>query len=207
MKKILVAAAMLVASVIAADNASAQKFGVTAGLNFNTVDVKDVQLDAKAGFSAGITYLLDLPLGLSVQPALLYTQNSVDFHALLLEGVEGMQKVGSLKVPVSVQWGPDLIVARPFLDVTPYVGYSLSNKIEGGLEGIVKGETDLKNKFEYGVGIGAGVNVWKLQAIVRYNWNFGALGSIDDFKNIELGDLKTENSTYGGVTCTVAFFF
>lgn len=205
MKKILVAAAMLVASVIAADNASAQKFGVTAGLNFNTVDVKDVQLDAKAGFSAGITYLLDLPLGLSVQPALLYTQNSVDLS--VLESVEAMQKVGSLKVPVSVQWGPDLIIARPFLDVTPYVGYSLSNKIEGGLEGIVKGETDLKNKFEYGVGIGAGVNVWKLQAIVRYNWNFGALGSLDDFKNIGLGDLKTENSTYGGVTCTVAFFF
>lgn len=205
MKKILVAAAMLVASVIAADNASAQKFGVTAGLNFNTVDVKDVQLDAKAGFSAGITYLLDLPLGLSVQPTLLYTQNSVDLS--VLESVEAMQKVGSLKVPVSVQWGPDLIVARPFLDVTPYVGYSLSNKIEGGLEGIVKGETDLKNKFEYGVGIGAGVNVWKLQAIVRYNWNFGALGSLDDFKNIGLGDLKTENSTYGGVTCTVAFFF
>lgn len=205
MKKILVAAAMLVASVIAADNASAQKFGVTAGLNFNSVDVKDVQLDAKAGFSAGITYLLDLPLGLSVQPALLYTQNSVDLS--VLESVEAMQKVGSLKVPVSVQWGPDLIVARPFLDVTPYVGYSLSNKIEGGLEGIVKGETDLENKFEYGVGIGAGVNVWKLQAIVRYNWNFGALGSIEDFKNIELGDLKTENSTYGGVTCTVAFFF
>ena len=145
MKKILVAAAMLVASVIAADNASAQKFGVTAGLNFNSVDVKDVQLDAKAGFSAGITYLLDLPLGLSVQPALLYTQNSVDLS--VLESVEAMQKVGSLKVPVSVQWGPDLIVARPFLDVTPYVGYSLSNKIEGGLEGIVKGETDLKNKF------------------------------------------------------------
>ena len=83
------------------------------------------------------------------------------------------------------------------LDVVPHYGS----------DGKIKGETSLANAFEYGVGLCAGLNVWKLQAIVRYNWNFGALGSLDDFKNIGLGDLKTENSTYGGVTCTVAFFF
>ena len=132
MKKILVAAAMLVAGLLAADNASARGFGVTAGLNFNTANVKEVQLDAKAGFSAGFTYLLELPLGLSVQPSLVYTQKTADFSTI--GNIEAMQKVGSVNLPVSVQWGPDLIIARPFLDVTPYVGYSLSNKLEGGLK-------------------------------------------------------------------------
>lgn len=205
MKKILVAAAMLVAGLLAADNASARGFGVTAGLNFNTANVKEVQLDAKAGFSAGFTYLLELPLGLSVQPSLVYTQKTADFSTI--GNIEAMQKVGSVNLPVSVQWGPDLIIARPFLDVTPYVGYSLSNKLEGGLKGVVEGTTSLENKFEYGVGVGAGLNLWKLQAIVRYNWNFGTLGDFSDFKNLGVGDFKTENETFGGVTVSVAYFF
>lgn len=205
MKKILVAAAMLVAGLLAADNASARGFGVTGGLNFNTANVKEVQLDAKAGFSAGLTYLLELPLGLSVQPSLVYTQKTADFS--VIGNVEAMQKVGSVNLPVSVQWGPDLIIARPFLDVTPYVGYSLSNKLEGGIKGVVDGSTSLENTFEYGVGVGAGLNLWKLQAIVRYNWNFGTLGKLEDFKNLGIGDFKTENETYGGVTVSVAYFF
>lgn len=205
MKKILVAAAMLVAGLLAADNASARGFGVTGGLNFNTANVKEVQLDAKAGFSAGLTYLLELPLGLSVQPSLVYTQKTADFS--VIGNVEAMQKVGSVNLPVSVQWGPDLIIARPFLDVTPYVGYSLSNKLEGGIKGVVDGSTSLENTFEYGVGVGAGLNLWKLQAIVRYNWNFGTLGNLSDFKDLGLGDFKTENETFGGVTVSVAYFF
>lgn len=205
MKKILVAAAMLVAGLLAAGNASARGLGVTAGLNFNTANVKEVQLDAKAGFSAGLTYLLELPLGLSVQPSLVYTQKTADFSTI--GNIEAMQKVGSVNLPVSVQWGPDLIIARPFLDVTPYVGYSLSNKLEGGIKGVVDGSTSLENKFEYGVGVGAGLNLWKLQAIVRYNWNFGTLGNLSDFKDLGLGDFKTENETFGGVTVSVAYFF
>ena len=205
MKKILMAAAMLVAGLITAGTASARGFGVTGGINFNSVTVKDLQMDTKAGFNLGVTYLLDLPLGLSVQPSLVYSQNSLDYSTL--ESLEAMQKVGSVKLPVSVQWGPDLIIARPFIDVTPYVGYTLSNKLEGGLKGVVSGETSLENTFEYGVGLGAGVNIWKLQAIVRYNWNFGLLGELEDFKNLGVGDFKTENDTYGGVTVSVAYFF
>ena len=205
MKKILVAAAMLVAGLMTAGTASARGLGVTGGFNFNTVTVKDLQMDTKAGFNLGVTYLLDLPLGLSVQPSLVYSQNSLDYS--VLESIEAMQKVGSVKLPVSVQWGPDLIIARPFIDVTPYVGYTLSNKLEGGLKGLTSGETSLENTFEYGVGLGAGLNVWKLQAIVRYNWNFGTLGKLEDFKNLGIGDFKTENETYGGVTVSVAYFF
>ena len=38
-------------------------------------------------------------------------------------------QVGYLEVPVSFQWGPDLLLFRPFLDVSPYVGYALSRKV------------------------------------------------------------------------------
>ena len=185
--------------------ASAQGFGVIAGMNFNTAKISDVKLDSKAGWSAGFTYGVDLPLGFSIQPSLIYVQKAADYS--LVKGLDAQQKVSSINLPVSLQWGPDLIVARPFLDVTPYLGYSFSNKLEGGVAGVIKGETSLKNAFEYGVGIGAGLNVWRLQAIVRYNWNFGTLGDFSQLKELGFDDIKIGNETFGGVSVSLAYFF
>lgn len=203
MKRLLIAVASLL--LICSVQASAQGFGVTAGMNFNSTKIEDVKTDAKAGWNIGVTYGLDLPLGFSVQPSLVFIQKAADYSPV--DAVTAVQKVSSINIPVSVQWGPDLIVARPFIDVTPYLGYSMSNKLKGNLAGIVKGETSLANAFEYGVGLGAGLNVWKLQAIVRYNWNFGTLGKLSDFKDLQIGDFKTENETFGGISVSVAFFF
>lgn len=203
MKRFLIAVASLL--LICSMQASAQGFGVTAGMNFNSTKIEDVKTDAKAGWNIGVTYGLDLPLGFSLQPSLVFIQKAADYSPV--DAVTAVQKVSSINIPVSVQWGPDLIVARPFIDVTPYLGYSMSNKLKGNLAGIVKGETSLANAFEYGVGLGAGLNVWKLQAIVRYNWNFGTLGKLSDFKDLQIGDFKTENETFGGISVSVAFFF
>ena len=202
MKKLMtaLAAAMMLFSVQAY---AGGKFGVTGGLNFNTAKIKDVKMDAQAGWNVGLTYNLDLPLGFSLQPALVYTQKG----ALVgTDAVSVKQSVGSLNLPVSVQWGPDLLVARPFVDVTPYVGYSLVNKVTADVLGISTGDKG-KNSFEYGLGVGAGLDVWKLQVIVRYNWNFGVLGSLKDFTNIQLDDLKSENEKFGGISLHLAFFF
>ena len=202
MKKFItaLAAAMMLFSVQAY---AGGKFGVTGGMNFNSTKIKDVKMDAQAGWNVGLTYNLDLPLGFSLQPALVYTQKG----ALIgTDAVSVKQSVGSLNLPVSVQWGPDLLVARPFLDVTPYVGYSLVNKVETEVLGISAGDKG-KNAFEYGLGVGAGIDVWKLQVVVRYNWNFGVLGSLKDFTDIELGDLKSDNEKFGGISVHLAFFF
>lgn len=199
MKRILIIAAAMLMAV----TASAKGWGVTAGMNFNSAKIKEIKMDAQAGWNVGVTYAFDLPLGFSIQPSLVYTQKGALLaKSSLTEDVNVKQTVGSLNLPVSVQWGPDLIVARPFIDVTPYIGYSLMNKAK------LAGETiEGKNAFDYGLGIGAGVNVWKLQAIVRYNWNFGALGSIKDFTDIDLGALNPEDQTYGGISVHLAYFF
>lgn len=212
MKKVifLVAAALMAFS--ATVNAQVD-FGVTAGMNFNSAKIADVKMDTKAGWNAGVTLQVDLPLGFSLQPSVVYMHKAAGFEtpslsSTMLEDlkVQVLQTVGSVVVPVSVQWGPDLLVARPFLDVTPYIGYSLTNKMKGdfaGIEETVKGG----NGLDYGLGLGAGINVWKLQAIVRYNWNFGVLGNYKDFTDVDLGSLKTENETFGGITVSLAYFF
>ena len=211
---IIVVAAVLMAF---ATTAGAQvKFGVTAGMNFNSATINDVKMDAKAGWNVGATLQFNLPLGFSLQPSVVYMHKAAGFETPKIPNLssgfledlkaEMVQTVGSVVVPVSVQWGPDLIVARPFLDVTPYVGYSLTNKVKSdfaGVEETVKGG----NGLDYGLGLGAGINVWKLQAIVRYNWNFGVLGNYKDFTGVDLGDIKTDSETFGGITVNLAFFF
>lgn len=197
MKRILLVLASVL--VLASFSASAKGFGITAGMNFNSTKIKDMKMDAQAGWNVGLTYAFNLPLGFSLQPSLVYSQKS----ALVETVSDTKQTVGSINLPVSVQWGPDLLVARPFVDVTPYVGYSLFNKAKGDILDDIKGG----NGFEYGLGVGAGLNVWKIQAIVRYNWNFGVLGSLKDFTDIQVGNLTPEDQTYGGISVHLAFFF
>lgn len=204
MKRILTV--VLAALMLTGISASAQaKWGVTAGLNFNTSKFTEVDVKARTGWSVGGTCLVDLPLGFSVQPSLLYHQKGANITNEL------SQSMGFLELPVSVQWGPDLLVFRPFLDVTPYVGYALSNKFSASVAGIVLSDEGWKGKerFEYGLGLGAGVNVWKLQFIARYNWNFGSLYNVEGWDDIKphLKDLNSKSENFGGVTLSLAFLF
>lgn len=204
MKRILTV--VLAALMLTGISASAQaKWGVTVGLNFNTSKFSEVDVKARTGWSVGGTCLVDLPLGFSVQPSLLYHQKGANITNEL------SQSMGFLELPVSVQWGPDLLIFRPFLDVTPYVGYALSNKFSASVAGIVLSDEGWKGKerFEYGLGLGAGVNVWKLQFIARYNWNFGSLYNVEGWDDIKphLKDLNSKSENFGGVTLSLAFLF
>lgn len=204
MKRILTT--VLAVLLLAGLSASAQvKWGVTAGLNFNTSKFTEVDVKAKTGWSVGGTCLLDLPLGFSVQPSLMYHHKGANLTN------EISQTMGYLELPVSVQWGPDLLIFRPFVDVTPYLGYALANKFSASVAGLDVARSSWKNKerFEYGLGLGAGVNVWKLQFIARYNWNFGSLYTVQGWEDIlpNLKNLSAENENFGGVTLSLAFLF
>jgi hypothetical protein len=150
-------------------------------------------------------YLLciDVGSGFSIQPSLLYHQKGANITN------EVAQNMGFIELPVSVQWGPDLLVFRPFLDVTPYIGYALSNEVTTSLADFKFSSWQGKERFEYGLGIGAGINVWKLQVIARYNWNFGSLYNVEGWDDIksELKGLSAENENFGGVTLSLAFLF
>ncbi len=211
MKRLLVSviALFLIFSVQA--SAQIAKFGVTAGLNFNTAKFTEVDVKARTGWNAGVTCLLDLPLGFSVQPSLVYSQKNANITKTV------SQNMGYLELPVSVQWGPDLLVLRPFLDVTPYIGYAIANKtqLKADIAGLVSAEAetrewDGKQRFEYGLGVGGGVNVWKLQVVARYCWNFGSLYTNEtwsDIKDTLKDELNTKSRNFGGVNLSVAFFF
>lgn len=169
MKKLFL---VLAAFILIAANANAQSgFGVKAGLNFNSMsDIKIADLETsvqnKTGFHVGVVYKLKLPAGLALQPELVYTQKS---SSISYAGEKSENKMGYLQLPVNLQWGIDLVLFRPFIQVSPYVGYVVHTKTDFF-------QTDYE-KFQYGIGVGAGLEIWKFQLSGRYCWDLGDVGT------------------------------
>ena len=191
MKRFLAAAALFLMSLYFGDRLSAGNFGVLGGANFYSTNLKQINAETMTQWHAGIAYKVDLPLGFHVQPTLLYNVKGAD---LKLDDLD--LSVGYLEFMASLQWGIDLILFRPFIDVSPFVGYGVSSF--GDLKDIWKKDG---NPLECGIGLGGGLDIWRFQIAARYNWNFGRLISTTDSVNV------LKNANFGGVTLSLAYFF
>ncbi len=168
MRKIIVAFMFISLAMVSARAQSG--FGIKAGLNFNSMsDIKigdiETSIKGRTGFHVGVLYKLRLPLGLALQPELLYTQknSTVDYKSIKYDS-----KIGYLQLPVNLQWGLDLLLFRPFIQVSPYIGYAISKSSDISNHDF--------NNFQYGMGLGAGLEIWKIQVSGRYCWDLGKLG-------------------------------
>lgn len=199
MRKITIILSVL---LITAVSAYAQNgFGIKAGLNFNSMsDIKTndlkMSIQSKTGFHAGVLYRIKLPLGLALQPELLYSQKGSSIDLGIPEKAE--MKMHYLQLPVNLQWGVDLVLFRPFIMVSPYIGYAIAKGDD--LRNI---EWDDLNKFQYGIGVGAGLDIWKFQVTGRYCWD---LGKVSDF---DWGELSSaiKGGKNRGFELSLAFIF
>lgn len=156
--------------------ASAQGFIIKGGYNYNNVTIekgttaKDLQA-GKSGWQLGVGYQTHSTLGFSFQPELIYKVTGYK-----ISDIKDMN-LGYVEVPLNVQWGPNLLVARPFVFAGPYVGVKVSNQFRGSDWSETDVETVRKglNTAEWGLGAGVGLNLFKLQLTAKYNWNFGAI--------------------------------
>ena len=217
MKRILTVIALCVMTFWGSHTLRAGDFGVVGGVGFT--GIRNVSSDMVTGYHAGLTYKFNLPLGFAIQPSLLYNMKASQVNDALGGVAKFDYNMGYLELPVSLQWGPDLLLFRPFLDACPYIGYALTNdfKASAGSDarlsaGFVN-KWDGVNRLEYGLGLGGGLEVWKIQVTCRYNWNFGPLfdtsgnagavaETVENAKGVKLND---EN--FGGVTLSVALLF
>ena len=192
-------------------------FGIVGGASFT--GIKDISADLATGYHVGLTYKFHLPVGFAIQPSLLYHMKSSQVESAVVDLTTFDYKMGYLELPVSFQWGPDLLLFRPFLDVSPYVGYALNNELTASITSAAKLSAGFANKWdginrlEYGLGLGGGLEIWKVQVVCRYNWNFGQLfdasGKAAGADTI-LGNVKDSvlnNKNFGGVTLSVALLF
>ena len=203
MKKIITTALVGLALCISASaqNASCH-FGVLGGVSVNTfkgvTNIKDLAKGV-AGWQAGATLLVKLPAYFSIQP-------TVQFDRVIMRIPDALTiKQNVLDVPVPIQWGPDLGIIRPFIQAVPFVDFNLGGRAENN-----SGEArDIKEAFktaQFGVGVGGGFELWKLQLSFRYNWS---LGQWADLGNIPLdGTFKDYmDARRSGFVFSLAFFF
>lgn len=182
MKKILVLATLFM--LISVQGFS--QLGIKGGFNFTSFgDInlgKDATLktafEKKTGYHIGIVYKAKIPfIGLAIQPELLYSQVN---GSLEISGADAStipmvtdMKLTYLQLPVGLQWGLDLMLFRPYIQAVPYIGLSMGR--DNGTKNL---QWDI-NKFRYGIGLGAGIDIWKLQISGKYNWD---LGKVADFE-------------------------
>ena len=160
MKKLFVIAALF-ASMVAAN----AQIGVKGGLTLSTMNGADKPKENKsmALYEAGVLYKMDLGAGFAIQPALAYQVKG----AALKQANDVKSKTGFVELSVGAQWGPDLLAFRPYIFVEPYVGYGVTGTetLTGANTGITAEDINkalqntAKNKLEYGVGAGIGLEV------------------------------------------------
>lgn len=218
MKKTITSASVIIAMLlmfsISANGQS--RFGVMGGFSFSHAsDIGNRGTTTK--YNVGVTYQLKLPMGFSIQPSLLYHVKGARVGEI--GGIAGSSvnlTAGYLELPVSFQWGPDLLLFRPFLDVSPYIGVGLNNRLEYGVGNDARFEdTNIWQRaglarMEYGLGLGIGIEIWRFQVIGRYNWNFGPLYKTRDDMDTTAA-IFTEGAFSGGnfrgLTLSLSFLF
>lgn len=207
MKKVF---ASLLLTMLLALPSAAQKvsfhMGVQGGVTLDklTSAVETFKGGMLPGWHAGLTFDLKLPAYFSIQPSVNFQQSR---SKVLVDDVMDPVNMNSnlINVPVAIQWGPDLGLVRLFAQLVPYVdfavggGYKLADE-----QGNVTWQSTSKylQTAQFGVGVGGGLEVWRIQISARYNWGLG------DWRTMtQSNPFKNMGSNRRGVTVTLAYMF
>ena len=208
MKRIIALLAIVAASLSLATRAHAQ-FGVIAGLTSSKASVSSsVDVDNISLYHAGLVYKFDLGAGFAIQPGVLYQVKGANLGSLETASSDDFKlKTGYVEVPVSLQWGPDLLAFRPYAFAEPFIGYQISTT-DSGNASFSDWTKQAKNKFEYGFGLGGGLEIAShIQLSVQWFKNLGAMFG-DNVKSAEAtwNDVK-DVKNFQGVKFSLAILF
>ena len=228
MKKILTIVALF-ASIFAAQ----AQIGIMGGFTSSrtSIDTKEIMENAKniSLYHAGVFYKMNVGAGFAIQPALAYQVKGATLeHNINVGDIKAASetletKTGFIELSAGVQWGVDLLAFRPYVFAEPFVGYGLTGNenfkvgenFTGGTidsEKLNAAADQVKNKLEYGFGIGGGVEIANhLQISVQWFKNLGNLyneGKVDgeevmtavkdNYKNVE---------NYNGIKISLGILF
>ncbi|MBQ9172551.1 MAG: PorT family protein [Bacteroidales bacterium] len=200
-----------VAAMIIGVSASAQvHFGLVGGVTSSSADA-DAKVGNMALYHVGFVTKIPMGLGFAFQPGITYQMKGASLSEITgdVSTAHFDTKVGYLEFPFQFQWGPDLVLFRPYALAEPFIGIGLN--VQNDYESLRSKSFDesAMNRFEYGLALGGGVEIWKFQLSAKYFWNFGSLRS-----GIKDGDIAStvssafkDGKSFNGFTFSLAFLF
>lgn len=166
MKKLIRFTIVLAAMLLASQAVKAEGVIVKGGYTSTQLSIDDVyNIKGMPSWHAGLGYQTTSKYGFTLQPELLYVAKNFSLDGTTVT-------THNLQIPVNLQWGIDLLVAKPFIFVSPYLMYNVKNLYDGENDSQAALDKFLEGikTFDYGVGIGAGINIFSLQLTVKYSW-------------------------------------
>lgn len=179
MKKVLLASALLLSilPLSAQDRNNWRdhwKIGITGGVNLTQLENYGggtyAFFDYTPSWHAGVTaqYKWGNFLNYSVQPELRYRQSTTDIESVY-GTLFGRLDLGMVELPVNFQFGLQLSkIFRPFVQAgasLSYIVYKGGNYTELAMQ-----NWNELNRFNVGLGLGVGFELWKFQIQCKYNW-------------------------------------
>ena len=198
-------------------------FGILGGLTSSNTQLKDFDFDNVTQYRAGIAYKYPIAMGFAVQPEFSYSVKGATLHSTMqhLEPLLDLEStwlnlhMGYLEAALQLQWGPDLLLFRPYALVEPFVGYALNNKVKNPLINTPSRNNvwDSIQRMEYGYAFGGGLELFgRLQLSAKHYTNLGSIykepegGRAESFDDMYMTLFKGENN-FGGWVLTLTFFF
>ena len=142
------------------------KYGVKAGLNLANINEKSSfgsendGKTSKIGFHFGGTAEFPASEAVSVQTGLLFSSKGYKVSYL---GVSGSMNVNYLEIPINTIYKIEIGSSKLCLSAGPYLGYAVSGNLkQGDVEVDLKigsGDEDYYKALDYGLNIGAGVEL------------------------------------------------
>ena len=205
------ALAALLCGQASAGNRGHARAGIIAGFTSSSSNAKNVTAKSIGCYHFGLTAQLPLALGFQLQPSVLYQTKGTNFDEAGARNFSLDAKTSYLEIPVQLQWGPDLLVFRPYVFAEPFVGYGLKVKATGTDDKSTSFKGSNLARWEYGLGLGGGVDIWKIQVSAKYFWNFGSLYDSGSGKPGNIGstvkDAFKDGKNFNGITFSLAYMF
>jgi hypothetical protein len=141
------------------------RFGLVAGRNLSKIhNDDDIAMNELPGIFGGLAAQIIWPGGFTLQPQIIYTQKGCTFVGHFIE-----YKIDYIQTPVKVMYRLQLADIRPFVFAVPYAAYIIS-QVEDLEVADVYLLSNQVNMFDYGVGAGAGFDIWRVQLSFNYTW-------------------------------------
>ena len=230
MKKLIAIAVIALAGTVAAQ---AQSFGVIGGFTSSntSINTKDALANLKnvSLYHVGAAVRWELGNIFAIQPQLAYQVKGSNLGQTVADGTYQdlsnafYSKTGFIELSAGLQAGLDLLAFRPFVLVEPFVGYAVTgtenfDQVATGLVGASASRedvdalvNDVKNKLEYGVGAGLGLEIAShVQLSCQLFRNFGKLYKDSELDSGTLVNIKSsykDLKNYQGVKFTLAILF